>query len=68
MLLQFFSKVQLWNIANYRELVDWSHLVERGEAVMRQQREAYEKEKGKDKKRLPGGSRGQSSSKQPPKH
>ncbi len=35
---------------------------------MRQQCKAYEKEKGKDKKRQSGGSRGQSSSKRPPKH
>ncbi len=63
-----YAKVRLLNITTYRVMVDRSLLVEQGEAVVRQQCKAYEKEKGKEKKIQPGGSGGQSSSKWPPKH
>ncbi len=46
-----YSKVQLLNIATYREIADRSRLVERGDMVVRQEREAYEKEKGKGKEK-----------------
>ncbi len=49
-------------------MVNHSRLVERGEAVVCQQRETYEKEKGKDNKWHSGGFGGRSSSKRPPKH
>ncbi len=51
-----YSKVQLLNLSTYRDLIDRSCLVKLGEAVVRQQCEVYEKEKGKEKKRQSGGS------------
>ncbi len=66
--LDIYSKVQLLNIATYRELVDRSRLVEWGETVVRRECEALEKVKGKEKKRHQGGSGGQTDYKRPRKH
>ncbi len=55
-----YSKVQLLNISTYRQIVDIARLVERGDLVMRRESEAFEKGKGKEKKRHQGGSGGQS--------
>ncbi len=64
--MDIYLKVRLLNISTYREIVDRPQLVERGESMARQEREAYEKDKWKDKKTSSGGFRGQSISKRPP--
>ena len=66
---EIFKVIHAFRLKTYEEVLDRALWVERGNAIARDEREAFEKDKERDKakKRPAGGSAGQSSSKRPPR-
>ncbi|XP_020111454.1 uncharacterized protein LOC109726328 [Ananas comosus] len=64
-----FKVIHAFRLKTYEEVLDRALWVERGNAITREERETFEKDKERDKskKRVSGGSAGQSSSKRPPR-
>ncbi|XP_020081199.1 uncharacterized protein LOC109704824 [Ananas comosus] len=67
---EIFKTVQALRLKTYEEVLDRALWIERGNAIAREEREAFERDKDreKSKKRPAGGSVGQMSSKRPPRH
>nr|CAD1818592.1 unnamed protein product [Ananas comosus var. bracteatus] len=55
-------------VKTYEDVLDRALWVERGNAIAREERDSFEKDKEKSKKHSAGGSAGQSSSKRPPRY
>nr|CAD1822857.1 unnamed protein product [Ananas comosus var. bracteatus] len=66
---EIFKVIHAFRLKTYEEVLDRALWVERGNAIVRDEREAFEKdrEKDKSKKRTSSGPAGQSSSKRPPR-
>ncbi|XP_020098366.1 uncharacterized protein LOC109717101 [Ananas comosus] len=66
---EIFKTVHAFRLKTYEEVLDRALWVESGNAIARDEREAYKREKDREKakKRPAGGSAGQSSSKRPPR-
>ncbi|XP_020080299.1 uncharacterized protein LOC109703959 [Ananas comosus] len=67
--LEIFKVIHAFRLKTYEEVLDRALWVERGNAIAREEREAFEKykERDKSKKRASSGSARQSSSKRPPR-
>ncbi|XP_020094154.1 uncharacterized protein LOC109714124 [Ananas comosus] len=67
---EIFKVIHAFRLKTYEDVLDRELLVERGNAIEREERDAFEKDKDKEKskKRAASGSAGQSSSKRPPRY
>ncbi|XP_020080931.1 uncharacterized protein LOC109704586 [Ananas comosus] len=67
---KIFKIIHALQLKTYEEVLDRALWVERGNTIAREEREAFERDKDKEKskKRLAGGSARQSSSKRPPRY